>query len=193
MTASAGRDVEPKSGVWCPSSPSAFVSGWLGTLAVAYLLVSTMRWWTLRRLDAELVWSFAPVPPWPGILGVALVLMVVLWLLAMLPRHRMLVGVVVIGVLLAGLLLSAAAGAAQALQCRPGKAVLATSMVTGLGLNCVRFLYRQDVASTNLPTGRVVWVEETEGTRWVLDPVTGILHGIGTDAIVAWETMSAPR
>lgn len=147
------------------------------------------------------MWSAAPVPPWPGILVVTLVLVLMVWVLATLRRLAVLgrravlaVGFAVVGALVAGLLITASTAAEQALGCEQKRAGDVTGAVTGLGLGCVRFLYRPDLAdSVSLPTGPVVLIEEVGATRWVRDPATGVLHGVPDEAILVTEIMRPQR
>ncbi|MEV6242503.1 hypothetical protein [Lentzea sp. NPDC051838] len=199
MKARTRRAVE--SSAWTPdrSALVVFALSSVGALALAFALVSTTRWWTLRQLDAEMLSSFSLIQPWPEILMAALVIVTLFSLLALLPgykralAYKLVAGVVIVGALFTGLAVTASTGAAQALQCVDGVARSTASMITGFSLGCVEFRYHNGETGEGLPHGPVLVIEETPEAIWTFEASTGITCRVSTDVIISRASVTASR
>lgn len=199
MKARACRAIESSAWTWDKPAPAVFMLGWVGALPLAFALVSTTRWWTLRQLDAEMFLLFSLVLPWPEILSATLVVATVFSMFAVVLAYKgtsvykLVAGVVIVGALFIGLMATASAGAAQALRCVDGVARSTTSMITGFSLDCVKLGYHRGETGEGLPHGPLLAIEETYEAIWTFEPRTGIARRVSTDVFVSRDTVTAPR
>ena len=170
-------------------------AGWVGILVVylagVFVLLTAWRWWTFAELGAGTVSALGWAPPLGSVLTVSGVLVLpALGVCAVVgnvvPRWRMVVGIVVAGLVLAAMATTVARVGAESRECQNGPASVATRLATGLGLGCLSLIYHPDVDTAGLPTGTVLWLGDTDHSRVVLDPATGAVDEVDNSLYYGW-------
>lgn len=168
----------------------------LASLCVALLLLTGWREWTLGQLGAHSFPGLRSTPPTGSFLAFTAGLAVLgVGVAASARRHprkwrrRVLLGMALLILASAGVAVAGTRAAGEARTCHRSAVTTVTAFATGLGLECMRMIPSGETAAAlgAEASTTFIWLEDVPDARIVLDPATGAVQQIGSNAFDGWR------